>query len=334
MELFERILDRRRRLSDTTHAYGRAVGDEQQFVAPALAVGGGAGDVSHLLGGEIAGLAAEAGGGLLGRHRQPVDLGAVLGVEQHAVDRQLVGIVVGALAVLAGERHDVIVISGIVDRDREIDPALVTMSVGDRLAGEGAAGNLQRLAVAGHQRQQVDKGGLLPGRIVDGNRRGRLGKTRACQEDQGGDEGSSEDGAAEAHRKAHMPGNDRKVPSDNQRTVNWLRSRLFCRTRLKYHRATPTAIRPYRPTHSRPALAVRPVFFSWRGYPIAARQRVSRKDGRRCRRASSRARARGRAPLRMRATTKVSSINSRWAWLPPRRTTSSRTGASICTHAA
>src|SRR6516165_3069729 len=62
----ERILDRRRGLPDTAHADGRAVGDEQQLVGPALGVGRRAGDARDLLGGEISGLAADAGRGLLG----------------------------------------------------------------------------------------------------------------------------------------------------------------------------------------------------------------------------------------------------------------------------
>ena len=174
--------------------------------------------------GEIAGLAADAGRGLLGRHRQAVDLGPVLGIEQHAVDSQLVGIVVRALAVLAGERHDVVGVGGIVDGDREIDPALVTMGVSHRLAREGAPRDLQRLAVARHQRQQVDEG-VLRRRIVDGDGRGRLGKTRACESR----EGRGEDRSAEAHHQARMPGGHGggKVPLNNDRTANWLRSRLF-----------------------------------------------------------------------------------------------------------
>ena len=317
-------------LPDAAHADRRAVGDEQQLVAAAFAVGRRAGDVVHLLGGKIASLAAEAGRGLLGRDRQAVDLGPVLGVEQHAVDRQLVGIVVGALAVFAGERHDVVLVAGVVDGDREIDPALVVMGEGHGLAGKGAARDLQRLAMAGHQRQQVDEGRLLRRRIVHRDRGGRLGKTRACESY----EGCSQDRSAEAHRQAHMPeATDGQIPPNNHRTANWLRSRLLRPARLEYHRATLRRFVQIAPPVLAGTCRQAHVFFvaelANRRLPAPITQgRAAMQAG------IEQVRARGSSPLRIRATMNVSSISSRWAWLPPMRTTSARTGASVCTQAA
>ncbi|GAA0003355.1 hypothetical protein BRDID11002_33560 [Bradyrhizobium diazoefficiens] len=135
-------------------------------------------------------------------------------------------------------------ISGVVDSDGEIDPARVAMGVGHRLAGKGTPRDLERLAVAGHQRQQIDEGGLLRRLIVDGNRPGRLSKTRACEDNEGCREGRS----AEAHREAHRPGDRGKVPLNNHRTANWLRSRLCRQARLEYHRATHRRFAQNRPT--------------------------------------------------------------------------------------
>jgi hypothetical protein len=232
--------------------------NKSSYFRPWLSV---AEQVVHRPGGEIAGLAADAGGGLLGRHRQAVDPGAVLGIEQHAVDRQLVGIVVGALAVLPGERHHMAVIGGVIHRNCEIDPALVAVGIGHRFAREGAACDLECLAVTGHQRQEIDEGVLLCRRIVDRDGLGSLGKTRTCQ----GHAQGGEDWSAEAHCRARMPEGrgGGKVPSGNHRTANSLRSRSLCKTRLEYHCVTPTAIRPIaQPV--RPVLAATPVFFSWR----------------------------------------------------------------------
>jgi len=74
-------------------------------------------------------------------NRQAIDLGPVLGIEQHAVDLQFVDIVLLPAAFFAGERDDVAGIPGVVEHDGEMRAALLAMKIGHRLAAEIAAGD-------------------------------------------------------------------------------------------------------------------------------------------------------------------------------------------------
>jgi len=88
-----------------------------------------------------------------------------------------------------------IFIRDIVDRYREIDPALNVMYIGYRLAGKIAAGDVECAAFPRHQSQQIDVGGLRFGfandsrsnlRTLFGFGSGLLGETgRARHMDQG-----------------------------------------------------------------------------------------------------------------------------------------------------
>ncbi len=93
---------------------------------------------------------------------RPSAFGRVLVGQQHAVDGQHVEILLGPAAIFAGEGDDMAVVGGIVERDGEIGAAFLAVEIGDDLAAEIAARDLQRAALAGHQRIEIDVGpGLL-----------------------------------------------------------------------------------------------------------------------------------------------------------------------------
>lgn len=60
-----------------------------------------------------------------------------------------------------------IFIRDIVDRYREIDPALDVMHIGHSSAGKFAPGNIECAAFPRHQGQQIDVGGLWLGLVDD-----------------------------------------------------------------------------------------------------------------------------------------------------------------------
>jgi hypothetical protein len=65
-------------------------------------------------------------------------------------------------AIFAGEGDDVAVVGGIVDCDGEVGAALLAVEIADDLAAEIAARDFQRVALARHQRVEIDVGlGLL-----------------------------------------------------------------------------------------------------------------------------------------------------------------------------
>ena len=68
--------------------------------------------------------------------------------------------------------------------------------------------------------------------------------------------------------------------------------------------------------------------------PLCSPASASRREGRRCSRSSSTACALAVWPLLISATSSVSLITSRWAWLPPRQTTSAAAGSRIHTQSA
>ncbi len=70
---------------------------------------------------------------------RPSAFGRSLDFEQHPVDRQLVHIGIRPSPVVAGERNDVAVVLGVVDRDREIRPAFLGLEEGHGPAGEDPA---------------------------------------------------------------------------------------------------------------------------------------------------------------------------------------------------
>lgn len=149
-----------------------------QLVPPALLVGRGAGDRGHLQPGEIAVLPASAVGQFELGYRQAVDLWPVLGIELNAVDGGQVEIVLGAAPIFAAECDDVAGVGGIIGRDGETGAALLAVEIGHRLTGESVPDDLQRRALARHQRIEVDVR-IVPIRTVG------LGEARRGEENSG-----------------------------------------------------------------------------------------------------------------------------------------------------
>ena len=90
------------------------------------------------------------------RTGKAVDLRPLLGAQQHAVDRQLVQVILRSLAIFTRERHDVAVVRRVVERDREVDAALFAMEEPDDPACKIAARDFERRALARHQGIDVD----------------------------------------------------------------------------------------------------------------------------------------------------------------------------------
>lgn len=94
-------------LSNPSHPHRHAVGLKQQFVLAAVVVCRAAGNTGDLSVCEVANLRAESDRVLNERHRQAVDLRAVFGIKQHAVDGEFVQIIFWPPAVFPRERDDV-----------------------------------------------------------------------------------------------------------------------------------------------------------------------------------------------------------------------------------
>ena len=88
-----------------------------------------------------------------GVHRQAVELRPVAGFELHLVDRQFVQIILRPNAMVAGEGDDVARIRRIIQRDGKIGPAFFGLEEADGPALEITSGDLERRALAGHQRE-------------------------------------------------------------------------------------------------------------------------------------------------------------------------------------
>ena len=125
----------------------------------------------------------------------------MLGIQEHPVDRQFVQILIGTPATRPGERDNVVVVGGVVERNGEIGPAVGAVSPSNGPACENAAGNVEDAALARHQCEQIGVRLWRPDLV-----RNFLGK--GCGGDQKQDSGK--DSPVEAHRHVRSIGNQIK----------------------------------------------------------------------------------------------------------------------------
>jgi hypothetical protein len=90
------------------------------------------------------------------RYRQAIHLRPVLGIQKHPIDRQFIEILIGSTsAIRPGERDDVVVVGGIIERNGEIGSSVGAVGPRNGLACEIAACNVKDAAPARHQREQI-----------------------------------------------------------------------------------------------------------------------------------------------------------------------------------